>query len=133
LAIRTSKSQTQYYAVYKSTSRWASNRKRRLTKLMKAQPKNAEQIKQAIDNMVYRRKTPQSSIWSSTNIRIARILKQFCGKAPHECFSSNPQVQAAALQCPNPASRGQKRVPPERVSFSLGARAHDKYQNLIWA
>lgn len=134
MAIKASKSQTQYYSVYKATSRWASNRKLRLARALKAQPKNAEKIKQAMDNMVYRRKTPKSTIWSAGNIRAAKIIKQFCGRVPLEIFSSNPQVSSAALQCPNPQARLlAKKVPQEKVSFSLGDRAHDKHNKVIWS
>ncbi len=105
------------------------NRKRKLLKLLKQQPNN-EQITAALANIKYRRKKPKSQEWSKTNIKIAELFKLFTGSASRELFSSNPKIQAAAI-----AASGSKvfnNLPEGKVSFSLGARAHDKDGNLIW-
>ena len=47
-----SKSKQNYSAMYKSTTRWATNRKLKLTRLLKQQPNN-EQIKDALANIKY--------------------------------------------------------------------------------
>jgi IS30 family transposase len=125
-----SKSQDGYYSSYKASSKWQSNRKRRLEKLLKTQPNN-EQIKDALKNLKYRRKVPVGkSIWSHSNIRLARLFKLFTGFASHDLFSSNPQVQASALTARRDSTK--HKVPEGRVNFSLGARAHDSKGNFIW-
>lgn len=132
MAKTTSKSKTSYYSQYKTNSRWASNRKKKLERQLKLQPGNAEQIKAAIGNISYRRATPKSSVWSHGNRRIAQLFKEFAGYAPVELFSSNPKIQAQALQNLNP-ERKFVSVPEGKVSFSLAARAHDKQGNLVWS
>lgn len=132
MAKTASKSKTAYLSQYKSTSRWASNRKRKLERQLKLQPNNAEQIKRAIGNISYRRKTPTTAMWSHGNIRIATVFKQFSGRAPLDLFSSNPKTQAAALQYYDP-KREFFNMPEGKVSFSLAARAHDKQGKLVWA
>lgn len=128
-AKRAGNSYKGYYASYKTGNRWRLNRERRLKKLLKSQPNN-EQIATAIKNISYRRKNPQgASIWSKTNIRTARLFKWFCGKAPHALFSSNSKVQQEALAI-RMEQRGEQ--PQGRVDFTLGARAHDKWGNLVW-
>jgi hypothetical protein len=125
-----SKSQEGYYSSYKSSNKWQSNRKRKLEKLLKTQPNN-EQIKQALKNLKYRRKIPQGkSMWTKQNIQTAKLFKLFTGRASHDLFSSNPQVQAAALMTRSDSSK--HKVPEGKVSFRLGARAHDSKGNLIW-
>ena len=124
-----SKSQDGYYSSYKASSKWLSNRKRRLEKLLKTQPNN-EQIKDALKNLKYRRKTPVGkSIWSHSNIRLAKLFKLFTGFASHDLFSSNPQVQSSALMARKDIKH---KVPEGKVNFSLGARAHDSKGNSIW-
>lgn len=128
-AKRAGKSYQGYYANYKSSSRWKTNRERRLKKLLESQPDN-EQIKLAIKNISYRRKNPNTNnVWSKTNIRVAQLFKQFCGKAPHELFSSNTKVQQEALSLRSNVTKS----PTGRVDFSLAARAHDKWGRLVWA
>jgi hypothetical protein len=125
-----SKSKQAYSALYKSSTRWATNRKIKLTRLLKQQPNN-EQIKDALANIKYRRHTPNSkTVWSHGNIRLAKLFKEFTGRASAELFSSNPKVQAAALAY-RPDWENLK-VIEGKVSFSLGARAHDSKGNLIW-
>ena len=129
-AKRAGKSYQGYYANYKTSSRWKLNRERRLKKLLALQPEN-EQIKQAINNLHYRRKNPAGTdTWSKTNIRIARLFKLFSGRAIHSLFSSNPKTQAEALST---SSKRQFSSPPGKVDFTLAGRAHDKWGNLVWA
>ena len=131
MAKNTSKSKQAQYTQYQSNSKWASNRKRKLERQLKLQPNNSEQIKLAISNISYRRKTPKIQAWSHSNIRMAMLFKLFTGKASPELFSSNQKTQSAALHLYKP-SKVQK-VPEGKVSFLLAARAHDKQGNLVWA
>lgn len=110
--------------MYKATSKWKANRARRLTKALKEHPNNL-QIQEALGNLQYRRGTPKTKMWSKTNIATAKLLKKFCGSAPHEIFSSNPQTASAALHS---ISGGIQKhtVPSGVVSFSLGAIAFSK-------
>jgi hypothetical protein len=107
-----------------------ANRKRKLLKLLKQQPNN-KQIETALANIRYRRKTPKTQEWSKTDIRIAQVFKQFTGRADWDLFSSNPKTQAAALAMHS--IKPFNNLPEGKVSFLLGARAHDKYGNLVWA
>ena len=127
-AKRAGKSYKTYYSTYKSTSRWAANRKRRLERAQKLQPNN-EQITAAIKNIRYRRRTPQSTPWSHQNIYHASLFKQFGAPAPILMFStSNNKKQPAGLQLPLATGKSS-----DRVSFSLAARAHDGRGNrVVW-
>lgn len=122
MAKTTSKSKQSYYSNYKASSRWKTNRLRKLAKVLKEQPTNLD-IKRAMDNMVYRRKTPNATIWNSTNIHTAKLIKEFSGKCPHGIFSSNPKTASEYLQ-------GTWRtilmheLPQGKVSFRLGDRSH---------
>ena len=125
-----SKSKQAYSALYKSSTRWATNRKIKLTRLLKQQPNN-EQIKDALANIKYRRHTPNTkTVWSHGNIRLAKLFKEFTGRASADLFSSNPKVQSAALAYRPDADK--LKVIEGKVSFSLGARAHDSKGNLVW-
>lgn len=113
-----------------TTGRAEANRKTKLLKLLKQQPNN-EQIKDALTNIKYRRKKPKGREWSKTEIRLAQLFKLFTGRADWDLFSSNPTAQAAAI-----AAHSKKpfnNLSEAKVSFKLGARAHDKYGNLVWA
>jgi hypothetical protein len=125
-----SKSKQAYAALYKSSTRWATNRKIKLQRVLKQQPNN-EQIKDALANIKYRRRTPNSkTVWSHGNIRLAKLFKEFTGRASADLFSSNPKVQSVALSYrPDPSKL---KVIDGKVNFSLGARAHDTKGNLIW-
>lgn len=114
-------SKTSYYARYKSSEKWKSNRLARLLKQLELQPNNAVQINKAIENLSYRRQTPKTRMWSSSNKRAAQILKEFSGSATHDIFSSNPKTASAALQKTWRKFEGKvlKSMP---VDFSLGAR-----------
>ena len=114
----------------KAASTAEINRKAKLLKLLKQQPNN-EQIKDALVNIKYRRKTPKSQEWSKTDIKLAKLFKEFTGRADRDLFSSNPKVQAIALS--KHSTKDFRNLPEGKVSFSLGARAHDKYGNLVWA
>jgi hypothetical protein len=125
-----SKSKQVYATLYKSSTRWATNRKIKLTRALKQQPNN-EQIKDALANIKYRRHTPNGkTVWSHSNIRLAKLFKEFTGRASADLFSSNPKVQAAALAYRPDANN--LKVIEGKVSFSLGARAHDSKGNLVW-
>lgn len=130
MAKSASKSKQNYSAVYKSTNKYEKNRKLKLQRLLKQQPNN-EQIKNALSNIRARRKTPINPQWSHTDIRLAKIFKLFTGRADKALFSSNPKVQSEAIQAAR--SNPDKKAPEGRVSFQLGARAHDKYGRLVWA
>jgi len=130
MAKTSSKSKQSQYSSYKSSSRWKSNRERKLKKLLKAHPNNL-QIVEALKNIKYRRKTPGTvGRWSKTNIATAKLFKEICGYVDMDVFSSNSKLQAAALQR---HSKRQYNVPVGKVSFMLGARAHDKWGNLVWS
>ena len=113
----------------KSAGTMEANRKQKLLKLLKQQPNN-EQIKDALTNIKYRRKTPKTQEWSKTDIQTAKLFKMFTGRADWDLFSSNPKVQAAAIA--RHSTKDFRNLPEGKVSFSLGARAHDKYGNLVW-
>jgi hypothetical protein len=113
----------------KSAGTMEANRKRKLLKLLKQQPNN-EQIKDALVNIKYRRKTPKGQEWSKTDIQTAKLFKEFTGRADWDLFSSNPKVQAAAIAMHS--KKDFRNLPEGKVSFSLGARAHNKYGNLVW-
>lgn len=131
MAKTVSKSKQAYLAQYKASSRWASNRKRKLERELRRQPNNEEQIKKAIGNISYRRKTPKTNMWSHSTIALAKLFKLFEGRAPIELFSSNPKIQAQALQSVN-ENRQYVGLPQGKVSFSLADRAHDKQGQLVW-
>jgi len=122
MAKTTSKSKISYYSSYKTSARWKSNRERRLLKVMEEQPNN-KNIKAAIDNMVYRRKAPKAAVWSKSQIRQAKLIKEFSGRCPHDIFNSNIKISGPALQStwrnvqPNELQTG-------KVSFRLGDRSH---------
>jgi len=132
LAKTASKSKQAYFALYKSSSRWAANRKRKLERQLKLQPGNEAQIQKAIGNITYRRATPKNRNWAHSHRRIAQLFKHFSGRGSIDLFSSNPKVQSAALQYYNP-ERVFANLPEGKVSFSLAARAHDKWGNAVWS
>lgn len=119
MAKSSSKSKQAYQSNYKATSKWKSNRIKRLERLIKSHPNNL-QLQTALANIgSYRRRTPTTQVWSHTQITTAKLFKKFCGKAPHALFSSNPSTASAALQslkgCIAPKS-----VPQGKVSFAIG-------------
>lgn len=126
----TSKSKEAYYASYKNTNRWRTNREKRLMKALLNNPNN-KQIETAMNNLRYRRGNAGGVVgsWSKTNIRLAKLFKMFTGHASHDLFSSNPKVQGEALSRP---MRWAKPDMSGKVSFSLGARAHDNRGRAVW-
>jgi hypothetical protein len=107
-------------AVPAGVARTQANRKRRLQKLLKQQPNN-KQIENALLEVGTNRKSPITSQWSHSNIRLAKLFKEFSGRAPKELFSSNPKVQQSALQ--TPSTKVFTNLPQGKVDFSIGARA----------
>lgn len=72
------KSAVAYYANYKSSGKYAKNRKKKLERQLKLQPNNEKQIITAMANVgSYRRATPINPKWSSTNIRELEIKRLF--------------------------------------------------------
>ena len=92
-----SKSAERQSSAYKTGRRWEANRKRRLERALKAQPNN-EQIKIALKQMVYRRRTPTNRIWSASAIALAKLFKEFTGRFDPAILSSNQDVARAAMQ-----------------------------------
>ena len=84
-------------SLYKTSRRWETNRKRKLEKTLKAQPNN-EQVKNALQSIVYRRKTPNTRQWSSSWKHLAQLIKSFTGKFDPNIKSSNDKVAAEALR-----------------------------------
>jgi hypothetical protein len=116
-----SKNREAYFSSYQSQQKWKSNRELKLLRQLKLFPENSAQIEAAIGNMVYRRKTPGTPVWTKTMRRQAQLLREFCGSGPVECFSSNPKVKEAAM-----AKLGkdfsQINLPEGKVDFSIGYR-----------
>lgn len=92
-----SKTAEAYFSNYKSSKKWESNRKRKLERTLKAQPNN-EQVKNALKDISYRRKTPNNREWSASWIKVAKIFKMFEGRFDRNIMSANPEVARAALQ-----------------------------------
>jgi hypothetical protein len=106
---------------YKSENRWKKNRIKKLERALKRSPGNAEQIKLAMANIVYRRRVPENRIWSAELRQLAQLLKQFQGVASPGITSSNRETYEAALATRR--ERDPKLLPQGRVDFSLAARA----------
>ena len=81
------KSHEAYYARYKSGKVWERNRTRKLNRALKRNPENAEQIKAAMECLVYRRRTPTTSHWSATTRRIAQLFKLVQGRVPKQALN----------------------------------------------
>ena len=101
-------------------ARTQANRKRRLEKLLKSQPNNI-QVQNALLDTKSKRKAPINPQWSHSDIRLAKLFKEFSGRAPKELFSSNPKVQQAAMSVPS--TRVYINLPQGKVDFTIGARA----------
>lgn len=112
-------------------ARTQANRKRRLERTLKAQPNN-QQVVRALQDVGNARKAPKVPQWSHSDIALAKLFKYFSGRASPDLFSSNPKVQAQALQYFNP-EREWYGLPQGKVSFSLAARARNKYGETVWA
>lgn len=127
MAGKSSKSQEGYYSSYKSSQKWKSNRERRLLKLMKEHPNN-KQIPEALANLKYRRRKPDTRMWSKTNKRLAQLIKKFTGSCPHAVFSSNPKVAEAAMASLR-NTFDERKMPQGKVSFKLGDRVFTRKTN----
>ena len=104
------------------SNQWEVNRKRKLEKQLKLQPNN-EQVKQALQNIHRRRKTPTNREWSKSWIRVAKLFKLFAGRFDRDIMSSNQAVAAAALQKPGKLPQ-QKTISTvsDKNFFSIAAR-----------
>jgi len=120
MATKSNKSAASPTAAPAGVARTEANRKRRLLRTLKAQPNNL-QVQHALLDTGTKRKAPVTSQWSHTTIRLAKLFKEFCGRAPKELFSSNPKVQQAAQSIPY--TRVYTNLPQGKVDFSIGARA----------
>lgn len=111
-----------YYSAYKSQNKYATNRKRKLLKLQKEQPNNT-QITEALKNIKYRRKTPGTSVWSHTRKATAKLMKEVVGRMDYNIFNTNDTVAFHAVT----NLKSNRKAEVTKVSFRLGARAHDKF------
>lgn len=123
-----SKASTPAAAVPQGVARTQANRKRRLQRTLKAQPDNI-QVQNALLEVGRQRKAPVTQQWSHTAIRLAKLFKEFTGRAPKELFSSNPKVQQAAMS--TPSTKVFVNLPQSKVDFSIGARAFMR-ENKTW-
>ena len=78
------------------------------------------------------RKKPKNPYWSHTMIREAKLFKEFTGHVDLAIFSSTESVRANARLHSTRKDWSQVKLPQGKVSFTLGARVHDKYGNLMY-
>jgi hypothetical protein len=127
---KASKSQEAYYARYK-TSLFSKNRTRRLERVLKAQPNN-EQVKMALKDIHYRRKTPNTTVWSASDKRLAQMLRSWTGGFDMNILNSNPKVASDALQgLPSRQAVKQDDTLQNRHMFSLKTRIKVRGQLLF--
>lgn len=117
------KSAEAYAARYKTSRVWESNRLRRLAKVLKEQPTN-EQIKIAMKNIVYRRKTPTTRMWSASWKHTAQLIKMFTGKFDKEIMSSNPIAASTALSLSRKDRPYTPAVGRDKSMFSILCRSN---------
>ena len=86
---------------YKSNKQQEVNRKRKLLKQLKLQPTN-EQVKLALKDIRYRRKTPGANGWRASEIAVAKLFAEFGGKFDRAFFHPDPKVSQAFLQVQSP-------------------------------
>lgn len=115
-----SKAQPTAASVPQGVARTQANRKRRLQRTLKVQPNN-KQVQNALLEVGTQRKAPNNSQWSHSDIRLAKLFKEFTGRAPRELFSTNPKVQQSALSMPS--TKVFDNLPKGKVDFSIAARA----------
>jgi len=129
-----SKSQEGYYSAYKSSNKQAKNRKIKLERQLKLQPNN-EQVKQALLDIRYRRRTPGNNGWSHSGIALAKRFVSFCGHFNQDILSSNPKTASDAMQSLK-SNASNFKLPKEvmegisnKAMFSLKARmkTHGEY------
>lgn len=97
MATAKTSSKANQASAYKANKTWETNRKKRLERTIRNQPNN-EQAKLALKGMVYRRKTPGVAGWSATQIRAAKLFKEFEGRFDRVFFSPDPKLSQAWLQ-----------------------------------
>lgn len=78
------------------------------------------------------RNKPVTPYWSHTMIREAKLFKEFTGRMDLNIFSSTESVRANARLHLTREDWSQIKLPQGKVSFTLGARAHDKQGRLVW-
>jgi CHASE3 domain sensor protein len=125
MAIKTSKGREAYYSNYKAQNKQAKNRKAKLERLLKKDPDN-EQVREALANVKYRRKTPTNPFWTSSKRKTATILKEFCGYFDPKVLSSNAKVASDALHTHYSRRTSQKREDysaQAKAMYSIAARA----------
>jgi len=132
MAKSSSKGAEAYYARYKTEKRWESNRLKRLERALKRNPENAKQIELAMQGMVYRRKTPNTKVWSSSKRRLAVLFKKFTGSAGADLFSSNEKISTPALMAHGNTSKISV-VTNWTAMGTLAQRAHDGKGNFLWS
>lgn len=130
---RTSASDKAHHMTYKAQMLWAKNRKIKLERALKKNPKNL-QIVAALKSISYRRKTPTTSVWNHTDKYMAQLIKQVCGFCDRNIFHANKDLRAAAFsaiaaKCPKGVTSLSSST---KSMFSLKTRAHSKGE-LIWA
>jgi len=123
VAIKRGKSAENQSATYKTQKRWESNRRKKLERQLKLQPNN-EQVKKAMSNIYYRRKTPKVREWSASTIRMAKIVKLFTGRFDRDILSSNKDVASLAIQksASRPEQQKTKTQTADKNFFSIAAR-----------
>lgn len=121
------KSKVNHYATYKSSKRWETNRTKRLERTIRNQPNNLQAQAALKAGFVYRRKTPTTSVWSASWVRIAKLYKEFTGTFNPALMSANRDAVFTANSTPgrktlaNAQVKVKERV-NERDFFTLGAR-----------
>lgn len=94
---KTSKGKEGYYANYKSSGKYARNKKLKIARAIKRDPNNKALANHLLD-INYSRKTPGSNGWSHSGIAMAKVFKEFCGHFNKDVLSSNPKQASEALQ-----------------------------------
>lgn len=120
MATKSKNTATATTAVPQGVQRTQANRKRRLEHTLKQQPEN-KQVQNALLETGRQRRAPVTPQWSHSAIRLAKLFKEFSGRASKELFSSNPKVVQAALT--TPSTKQFINLPQGKVDFSIGARA----------
>ena len=115
-------------AVPQGVARTQANRKQRLLRTLKTQPNN-QQVQLALQDTGSKRKAPVTPQWSHSAIRLAKLFKEFSGRAPKELFSSNPKIQQTAMSMPS--TKQYDNLPQGKVDFSIGARAFMR-EGKVW-
>lgn len=91
-----SKSRESYSALYKSSKRETTNRKKKLLKLAKLQPNNEQITKALLDLDKPHRVAPKVPHWSASMIATAKLVKEFAGKVHKDYFSPDEKKRAEA-------------------------------------